>query len=123
MDPRHRDGLLALCGLCGLTGLGVLTGHTATLADPLGIGVGVIAAVAVEVVFLWYPSQAMNIWKRQWVPLASLCVVLVAGVLAVTYVPVLLTAAVWGLLTYLVLLGCVLVGVENPVSVLLRGVE
>lgn len=123
MQPQYRDGLLALAGLCGLTGLATATVGIGRLVDPLGIVAGIVAAVAVEVVFLRYPSSAMSVWERRWVPIAGLLLVLVGGVAAVRFVPRLLTVAVWGLLSYLVLLGCVLVGIENPVSVLVRSVE
>lgn len=123
MHPQYRDGALAFGGLCGLGGLAAVTVGIGALIDLLGIAVGVAVAVAVELVFLRYPSRATSVWERQGVPVAALCLVLAAAVVAVQYASWLLAVAVWGLLTYLVLLGCVLLGVENPVSVLLRGVE
>ncbi|WP_336325866.1 hypothetical protein [Halovenus sp. HT40] len=123
MHPQYRDGALALGGLCGLVALAAATVGIGVLVDLLGIAAGVAVAVAVELVFLRYPSRAMGVWERRGVPVAALCLVLAAAVIAVQFVPWLLAVAVWGLLTYLVLLGCVLLGVENPVSVLLRVVE
>ena len=123
MHPQHRDGALALCGLCGLVVLAVSTADIEILFAPLGLVVGIVVAVAVEILFLRYPSRAMGVWERRAVPLVALCLVFAAAVIAVQYVPWLLAVALWGLLMYLVLLGCVLLGVENPVSMLLRAVE
>lgn len=123
MHSQYRDAALALGGLCGLGGLAAMTVGIGVLSDLLGIVVGIAVAVAVELVFLRYPSRATSVWERRGVPVAALCLVLAAAVIAVRFVPRLLAVAVWGLLTYLVLLGCVLLGVENPVSVLLRAVE
>jgi len=123
VQPEYRDGLLALCGLLGLTSLAVATGGAGRLLDPAGIAAGVAAAVAIEVGFLRYPERALDLWNRRAVPVLGLAVVLIGGVVAVFLVPLLLVAAVWGLLSYLMVLGIVLVGFPNPVGVLLRRVE
>jgi hypothetical protein len=123
VNPEYRDGLLALAGLTGLTGLTVATVGVSPLFDPSGIVAGVTVAVLVEAVFLQYPEWALDIWERPGVPVVGLCTVLAAGVVGVWLAPRLLVVPVWGLVTYLVLLGCVLVGVRNPVGALLQNEE
>lgn len=117
-----RDGLLAVVGLAVLAGLSAATNRTQPF-HPLGIAVGILAALALEVIFLQYSTRALALWKRQGVPLAGLGLLLLAAVVAVRFVPWSLAAAVWGLLTYLALLCCVLLGLENPVAVVLESVE
>lgn len=119
MRPEYRDGLLALVGLLALAGLTAVTGGIDTLLDPVGIVAGVVVALAIEAVFLQYPSKALDLWERRGVPVVSLCALVVAGALAVRVAPWLLSVPVWGLVTYLCLLGCVLLGMGNPLAVLL----
>ena len=120
--PEHRDGLLAIAGLLALAGLSAATVGVGRLLDPFGAVVGLAGAVTIEVAFLRYPERALALWNRRGVPVLGLSVVLVAGVVAVFLLPLLLIAAVWGLVSYLVLLGAVLAGFRNPVGVLLRKV-
>ncbi|MXR51155.1 hypothetical protein GRX03_05980 [Halovenus sp. WSH3] len=121
--PEYRDGLLAICGLVVLVGFAVLTETADQLFAPAGALGGVAVAVALEAVFLRYPSRALGVWEQRGVPLAGLCIVLVAGAVGVQLAPWLIAVPVWGVFTYLALLGCVLVGVGNPVSVLSRAEE
>lgn len=118
MHSQYRDGLLAIGGLLGLAGVSAVTVGVGRLFDPIGVGTGVAAALAIEAVFLRYPSRMLRLWERRGVPVLGLCAVLAAGGLAVRVAPWLVAVPVWGLITYLGLLGCVLLGVGNPVSVL-----
>ena len=121
MRPEHRDGLLAVGGLAGLVGIAAATVGVGRLLDPGAAAAGVVVAVAVEVVFLRVPSRALGLWERRGVPVAGAGVVLAAGLVAVRTAPRLLGVPVWGLVTYFVLLGCVLSGAGNPVAALVGG--
>lgn len=122
--PSHRrdaalaGGLLAvlLAAVLGTVGAG-------PLVHPLAVGGGVGAALAAEAAFLRYPATLLAAWERRGVAAASAVALgaLAAGAVAVA--PWLVGAAVWGLVTYLALLGCVLVGVGNPVAVVVEPVE
>jgi hypothetical protein len=116
--PEYRDGLLALAGLVSLSALAAWTVGAETLLDPVGAAAGVAGAVVIEGIFLRYSEQALGLWNRRGVPVLGLSIVLVVGVVALSVAPLLLVATVWGLLSYLVLLGFVLAGLQNPVSVL-----
>jgi len=117
--PVHRDGLLATIGLGCLLGLTAVAGDPNWLVRPVGVIAGIVTAVALEVLFVRYPHM-IALWERRGIPLLSLCALVAAGVIATRIAPWLIAVPVWGLVTYLVLLGCVLLGVENPVSILLR---
>jgi len=118
VDPRSRDGLLAVAGLCVLVALAVRTGVTGRLLDPRVAVAGVAGAVLVEAVFLRYPDRALALWDRRGVPVVALLVLLAGAVLAVRIAGWLVPALVWGLLCYLALLACVLAGLGNPVATL-----
>lgn len=119
--PEHRDGLLAVGGLAGLVGIAAATVGVGRLLDPGAAAAGVVVAVVVEVVFLRVPSRALGLWERRGVPVAGAGVVLAGGLIAVRTAPRLLGVPFWGLVTYLVLLGCVLSGAGNPVAALAGG--
>ena len=119
--PEHRDGLLAVGGLAGLVGIAAATVGIERLFDPGAAAAGVVGAVAVEVVFLRVPSRALGLWERRGVPVAGAGVVLAVGLVAARTAPRLLGVPVWGLVTYLVLLGCVLSGAGNPRGTAARG--
>lgn len=121
VHPRYRDGLLALAGLVVLAGFGAATVGIEPLFDPVGIVAGIAVAVGIEAVFVRYPTRALGLWERRGVPVVGLCTVLVAGALAGRIAPGLVAVPVWGLIGYLGLLGSVLLGFENPVSVLVHG--
>lgn len=118
MQPEYRDGLLAFGCLFGLTGLSAATGGVENLFDPIGIVAGIALAVAVEAVFLRYSSWLLETWDHRGAPLVGFCTVLGVGVIAVWFSPCLVTVLFWGLIGYLGLLGCVLLGIKNPVSML-----
>lgn len=120
MNPRHRDGLLAIVGVSILLVGSAVSVGLGPLVDPLAVVGGVVAAVLVEVAFLRYPGLLLSLWDRRGVPTTSLLVVVALGAAAVRYAPVAVGALVWGLATYLVLLGCVLSGVGNPLGVVAR---
>lgn len=120
MHPRVRDGALAVAGLGALVTVAVTTDGSAVLLDLRAVAAGVTGAVALELLFLRYPSVLLEFWERPAVPVLALGAALGVGLVAVTTVPWLVGAGVWGLVVYLVLLGCVLAGVGNPVAVLAR---
>lgn len=120
MDPRHRDGLLAVVGLAGLSAGAVRTVGPGPLLDPLAVVVGVAAALLVEAAFLRYPERLLARWERRGVPAASLLAVLAVGVAGLRYAPAVVGGLLWGLATYLALLGCVLAGFGNPLSRVVR---
>ena len=120
MHPQVRDGLLATAGLLGLVAVAVRTAGVDILLAPQAIGSGVVGAVAVEAAFLRYPEILLARWEQRGVPLLALVAVFAGGLLAATVTPWLLAVPVWGLVVYLLLVGCVLVGVGNPVAVLAR---
>jgi hypothetical protein len=115
--PRHRDGLLAALVLAATLALSIRTG--ASLLAPLPAVAGVLGSLALEAVFLRYPDRTRALWERSVVQVASLLFVVGVSVLASTSAVWLLGALVWGLVAYLVLLGFVLAGAENPVGRLL----
>jgi hypothetical protein len=116
MADTRRDGLLALGALIVV----VAEGRDPFLR-PCVAALGVGAALVVEWCFLAVPSLADG-WERRGVPVAAAAVTVGAGLLVARAVPWVLGAAAWGLVTYLALLGCVLVGLGNPLT-RLPGVE
>jgi cobalamin biosynthesis protein CobD/CbiB len=110
---------LATIGLGCFLGLTAVAGDPNWLVHPVGVVAGIVTAVALEALFVRYP-RTIALWERRGIPLLSLCALVAAGVIATRIAPWLIAVPVWGLVTYLVLLGCVLLGVENPVSILLR---
>jgi hypothetical protein len=103
MNPRHRDGLLALLALVGLM-LPLGPDRWRRLRDPGAALVGVGAALAVEWAFLRYPERLLSLWERPAVNRGSALALVGGGALARRH-PRFLVAGVWGLLTYLGLLG------------------
>jgi hypothetical protein len=115
MADARRDGALACVTLVALVVVGVRTVGVAPFRHPLAAAVGVAGALGVEWAFLASPALATG-WERRGVPLASAVAVVVVAVVLVPRAPWLVGAAAWGLVTYGVLLGCVLVGWGNPVA-------
>jgi hypothetical protein len=123
VDPRHRDGLLAVAGLgVLLVGATVAVG-TGPIIDPAAVVAGAAGALLVEALFLRYPRRLLARWQRRGVPTAGLLAVLAVGAVALRYAPRLVGALVWGLATYLALLGCVLAGFGNPLSRVVRAAD
>lgn len=125
MDPRHRDGLLAAGGLVVLLAVAFAVDALGAVLDPLAVVVGVGGAVLLEVAFLRYPGHLLALWERRGVPRAGLLAVLAVGIVGVRAAPGVVGVLVWGLTTYLALLGCVLAGLGNPLARVAarRGVE
>ncbi|WP_227738904.1 hypothetical protein [Halorientalis pallida] len=112
-----RDGLLASGVLAALLVAGTLTGGDPFL-DPRAPVVGVGGALAVEAAFLRYPERLLALWARPAVALAGVGAVAGLGVVALWAAPWLLGALTWGLVTYVGLLTCLLLGVGNPLAAL-----
>lgn len=119
MDMHARDGALALVALAVCTGVLRVTRGLGALFDPVAVTGGLAGALALEVVFLSYPEQLLAVWERPESAVGATLALLAGGVVALWVAPWLLAAVVWGLLTYLVLLGSLLLGLGNPVAVLL----
>lgn len=117
MNPLYRDGLLAAVGLLVLLSGTVGSVGVGPLLDPTAVVGGVLVACLVEAAFLRYPEILLSLWERRGVPTASLLVVVALGAAAGRYAPAVVGALVWGLATYLALLGCVLAGHGNPLGV------
>jgi hypothetical protein len=103
MDPQIRDGLLAGVSLATL--LDTLRRRAAvdTLRDPIPVAGGVATALLVEWAFLRYP-KLLSWWERPAVNRGSVLGLVGVAALARRR-PRLLAAGVWGLATYLALLG------------------
>lgn len=120
MADTRRDGSLALVTLAVLVAVGTRVVGVAPFVRPLAVVTGVAGALVIEWCFLVSPALATG-WERRGVPVAGALSVLVVAVVLVPRTPWLLGAAAWGLVAYLCLLGCVLVGVGNPVAWLPTG--
>jgi len=120
MADSRRDGLLALLTLGVLAGVGARVVGVAHLLDPLAVAAGVVGAVVIEWAFLASPALAAG-WERPGVPVGSAVALVVLAVVLASRAPWFVGAAAWGLVTYGCLLGCVLVGWENPVARLPTG--
>lgn len=118
MDPRHRDGLLALATLAALLAVSVWAGLAVDPLDPAPAVAGTLGALALEVVFLRYPDRTRALWARSAVRGPSVLLV-VGGALVAARTgagPFVVAALAWGLVAYLVLLAAVLAGIRNPLS-------
>ena len=116
MEPRRRDALLAVAGLAVLSAGAAVAVGVGPLLDSRAVAGGVAGALLLEAAFLRYPRRLLGLWERRGVPTAALLAVVGVGAAALRYAPPLVGALVWGLVTYLALLGCVLAGVGNPLS-------
>lgn len=118
MPSLRRDTLLAGGLLAVLVAACLWAVGPDPLVTPSAAALGVGGAVAVEAAFLQFPGTLLAVWECPGVAVAGTAAVglLAAGSLLVA--PWLLGAAAWGLVTYLLLAGCVLVGVGNPLAAL-----
>lgn len=119
MPLYYRDGLVAACLLIGLLVAGRLTTGVGVFVRPAAVVVGIPGAVALEALFLRYPARLLGVWERPLAVIAGVASLACLAAIAGWYAPWVLGAIVWGLVTNLVLLGCVLAGIGNPVSWLL----
>jgi hypothetical protein len=112
----HRDAALAAGVLAALVGLLWATDATEALWQPAPAAVGVLGALVVELVFLRSPSLAA-LWERRVVQLGGVVAVVGGGAWAYqTLGPSAVAILCWGLSTYFVLLGAVLVFDRNPLA-------
>jgi hypothetical protein len=117
MTTTHRrDALAAVGALVALVAAGLWTVGADPLVAPAGVATGVVGALVVEAVFLRYPDRLLSVWASTGVAVAGVVAVLLLGAGAVWVAPWVLGAVCWGLVTYLVLLGCVLAGGGNPLA-------
>ena len=91
-----------------------VTGDRRSHRDPAAIAVGVGGALLLEAVFVRYADRLLPLWNRRGVPTASLVSVVAIGILGIRRAPRVVTALVWGLLTYFGLLAVVLAGLWCP---------
>lgn len=118
MHLYYRDGLLAVGSLVGLVAVGLLTTSASVFVHPVAIVTGVASATALEALFLRYSAWLLTVWERPGIALASVVALAWVALWAIWSVQWVLGAIAWGLVTYLVFLGCVLAGLGNPVAVL-----
>ncbi|MES3517398.1 MAG: hypothetical protein PPP58_07025 [Natronomonas sp.] len=118
VNPQYRDGILAVFALGITAGIAALTAGVGPIVDPIAVATGIVGASLLEAAFLRHSEWLLSVWERRGVPIVGFCVVVSIAAGAVGYAPRLLGAIVWGLLVYLLLLGCVLTGVGNPLGFL-----
>jgi hypothetical protein len=120
VDPRHRDGALALGTLAALVVVSAGTGLAVDPLDPAAAAAGVAGALALEAAFLRRPDRTRALWERPAVQAASVVLVVGVALLAAgTGRGAFVVAALgWGLVAYLALLAAVLAGDRNPVALL-----
>lgn len=113
VNPRHRDGILALVVTACLLAVAASTGlGVTTLFRPTALVVGGLGALALELVMARFPERSRTLWARRSVRVASMLLVVAGGtLLATTAGGWVLTALLGGLTTYFVLLVLVLSGV------------
>ena len=120
MDDRtrglFRDGSLALVALATMLDALRRRDRIDTLLDPVAILSGVVGTVGIETLMLRHPERTRDLWERPLVRVASLIGTIAVGrTLARRREERTVATVCWGLLTYLLLLGVVLYGRENPV--------
>lgn len=112
----RRDALLAALVSGGLLTLLVSQNAVGALASPVAITGGVAGALVVELAFL-RSTTVQDLWRRPIVQVGSTAAVLAAGTIAYTAGGAVVIAALcWGLATYFVLLGAVVVFGTNPLA-------
>jgi hypothetical protein len=117
VNPRLRDGLLAVAALAVLLAVAVLAGAVDAVTDPTAALGGVVGSLLLEVVFLRYPERTHELWDRPLVQVVAFALVAGVGLLAIqSGLGWLLTALAWGLLTYLLLLAVVVGLGKNPLA-------
>lgn len=116
MSSYHRDAALAAGAVAALVGLLWATDATEALWQPAPAAVGVLGALVVELAFLRSPSLAA-LWERRVVQLGGVVAVVGGGAWVYqTLGPSAVAILCWGLSTYFVLLGAVLVFDRNPLA-------
>lgn len=116
MNPRRRDGLLALVTCTLLIAISIRVGRTEPLLNPMAAVVGTIGSLALELWLLQHPERTRAIWARPGVQATGIALVLAMGVVAWWLAPWVLGVLVWGLLAYLALLVVVVATDENPLA-------
>jgi len=117
MTTYRRDAVLALCVLSVVVSVLHAERALGTLLAPGTILAGVTVAVLVEGVFLRSPTVA-DLWERPVVQIGTTAALLAGGLLSAFVVGLpILAALCWGLVTYFVLLGAVVLLGINPVAV------
>lgn len=118
MSSYRRDALLAATALSTLLGLLIVERRAGTLWRPVVAVLGVLGALTVEFGFLRYATLTA-LWERPAAQFGSVLVGIAGGVWAYEIVgPSVVAVLCWGLLTYFLLLGAVLVVGHNPLAAL-----
>jgi hypothetical protein len=116
VDPRHRDGLLALATCTLLVAISIRARHVDALFAPLPALTGVVGSLTLELLLLRYPERTRALWERPVVRVAAVLATIATGLFAWRSAPWLLAVLVWGLFAYLMLLGVVVVSGTNPLA-------
>jgi hypothetical protein len=85
---RRRDALLAGIAACGVGGAAWLAAGGAVaglraLSNPIGLSVGILAALLLELLFARFPETGRKLWRRRSVRVGGAFAVAVAGPVAV----------------------------------------
>lgn len=121
MNPRLRDGLLAVAALVVLLAVAVLGGAVDAVTDPIAALVGVAGTLLLELGFLRYPERTRELWDRPLVQAVAFALVAGVGIAAIrSGLGWILAALAWGLLTYLLLLAVVVGLGKNPLAGVVR---
>lgn len=85
---RRRDALLAGIAACGVGGAAWLAAGGAVaglrvLSNPVGLSVGGLAALLLELLFARFPEMGRKLWRRRSVRVGGTLLVTVAGPVAV----------------------------------------
>lgn len=114
MPTYRRDAVLALCVLAVAVSVLRVERALGTLLSPAAALAGVAVALLVEVVFLRSAAVA-TLWERPAVQIGTTAALLAGGLIAALAVgPPVLAALCWGLVTYFLLLGGLLLLGTNP---------
>ena len=121
MDDRTagllRDGSLALVALGALLDAIRRRDRIHALLDPAAAFSGVVGALSAEALTLRHPARTRDLWERPSVQITGLLGTVAVGRSLTEISGARWAAAVcWGLLVYLLLLGFVLAGRQNPLS-------
>lgn len=108
MNPRRRDGLLAIVATAGIVTVAAWRGTLSALRKPGLFVAGAAGTLGLELLLAWYPEQSADIWADSRVQAGSTIGVVALALFATFFAPWLLAVLLGGLLCYFVLLILVL---------------